>query len=143
MCEGCRDFCVLVSPYISFFLKVKFYCFSSFFFELLCIFLTSKSLNFEIVFDDDEGFRLKFLTDIFNPHVSTDGVPFYRLSKDSLKPVFTTLTSVMKMISGKPNPNAIAWLNKEAADLYFSNDDQKKAEYRKQVSRCVRRSVEG
>lgn len=117
----------------------------------------------EIVFSEDEApARARFLTELFHPHgtlswyltftlgilrlvraVTSDGIPLYTIGHSRRDLVANILASVTKLLKTTPNPSPATWANVRAAKMYFSADENVKKEYRKQVARLVRRSVEG
>jgi len=100
--------------------------------------------NVEIVFSEDEApARVRFLTELFHPHVTRDGVPLLTLGQMRRDLVANLLNALVKLLKTNPNPSPATWANIEAAKMYFSNDADVKKEYRKKVARLVRKSVEG
>jgi len=100
--------------------------------------------NVEIVFNDkDEPPRVKFLSEIWHPNVSRDGYPLFVVSANSKEPVRPILHALKKLLENEPNSSSATWINPIAAAQYFSKEDAPKLEYRRKVSQCVRRSMDG
>jgi ubiquitin-conjugating enzyme E2 Z len=100
--------------------------------------------NVDIIFSEEEAPpRVRFLTEVFHPHVTSDGIPFYMITQTRRDLVATILNAIIKLLKANPNPSPATWANSQAAKMYFSNDEDVKKEYRKRVARLVRKSVEG
>eukprot|EP01118_Nematostelium_gracile_P011225 TRINITY_DN3954_c0_g1_i1.p1 TRINITY_DN3954_c0_g1~~TRINITY_DN3954_c0_g1_i1.p1 ORF type:complete len:421 (-),score=104.33 TRINITY_DN3954_c0_g1_i1:56-1318(-) len=100
--------------------------------------------NLELVYDDsDAPPRVKFLTPMWHPHITTDGIPFYWVPPQTKEPVTPILNAIMKLLRSEPNASPATWVNVQAANQYFSKKEEEKKEYKKKVAQCVRRSVEG
>jgi len=100
--------------------------------------------NIEIIFSEEEApARVRFLTEMFHPHITADGIPYYQVASPRRDLVVTILTAVVKLLKANPNPSPATWANPSAAKMYFSSDDNVKKDYKKRVARLVRKSVEG
>ncbi|KAA3489615.1 ubiquitin-conjugating enzyme E2 7 [Gossypium australe] len=94
---------------------------------------------------------MKFTTDVWHPNVYTDGTVCisilhppgddpngYELASERWMPIHTVESIVLSIISMLSSPNDESPANVEAAKEWRENRD----EFRKKVSRCVRRSQE-
>lgn len=92
---------------------------------------------------------VRFLTPIFHPQVSPSGIPYLRtlLMWHCCGPKERTIgqlvSGLIQLLANDPSPEPVTHVNLHAAQLRFSRDDAERAEYRKQVRRCVQRSVDG
>jgi len=100
--------------------------------------------NVEIVFSEDEAPpRIRFLTEMFWPQITSDGIPFLVQGSGRRDLVEGILNALLKLLKTEPNSSPATWTNPEAARLCFSNDEEARKEFRKRVARCVAKSVEG
>lgn len=56
--------------------------------------------------------------------------------------VAVILQDIQTMLKNPPNPDPRTWLNKKAADLYFSSNQEGREEYKRTVRRFAQRSME-
>lgn len=103
--------------------------------------------SLELVFPQDYPDlppRVRFLTTMFHPHISREGVPYlpmlllWRYIPHKERNIPQILRLLRSLLANPPDPNPISHLNKESADLYFTA----KREYSTRVRRCVQRSQE-
>jgi len=100
--------------------------------------------NLELVFNDtDSPPRVRFLTQMWHPHITKDGIPYYFVPPGTKDPVLPVLLAIQKMLKSEPNSSSATWVNFEAAQQYFSKKEDDKKDYKKKVTQCARRSVEG
>ncbi|RKP12442.1 ubiquitin-conjugating enzyme/RWD-like protein [Piptocephalis cylindrospora] len=83
--------------------------------------------------------RFLFYTPIYNPHVTTDGVPYYMVEKEDS--VRDHLQALVSLFSSDPMPDPSTHVNKAAAVLYFGNKEERK-QYMRNTRRCAARSME-
>eukprot|EP01104_Vermistella_antarctica_P013608 TRINITY_DN4150_c0_g1_i1.p1 TRINITY_DN4150_c0_g1~~TRINITY_DN4150_c0_g1_i1.p1 ORF type:complete len:422 (+),score=91.97 TRINITY_DN4150_c0_g1_i1:196-1461(+) len=100
--------------------------------------------SMEMVFmDEAEVPRMKFTTSMYHPHISEDGVPYVTYVPNERDPVIPVIKAVRALLSNRIHSSPSTWANIPAAKLYFSKDDEEKKLFKRNVGRCVRRSVEG
>jgi len=99
----------------------------------------------EMVFneEDDTPPRIRFITKMFHPNISPDGIPFYVPPAGRSSPVISVLQWIRKLLKDEPICSPTTFLNLQAAKLYISKDENEKKEFKKQVAKCVRASTEG
>ena len=101
--------------------------------------------NVEITFSDEDDAppRIRFTTKMFHPHINPDGVPYYipPLTRVAT-PVTTILKWLWKLLKDDIISSPNTFLNREAARLCFSTDENDRKDFKKRVARCVRQSVE-
>jgi len=89
-----------------------------------------------------------FLTPIYHPQISSQGIPFLRslIMWNQVDPKEKTigalLQSLITLLASEPSPEPCTHLNLEAATLHFSRCDAERKEYKKQVKKRVQRSME-
>ena len=99
-------------------------------------------------FPDSPPF-VRFLTEMFHPHISPSGLPYLRslLMWHCCEPKERTVGGLLKqlvvLLTEDPSPEPVTHLNVEAAELYFSRSPDEKKEYKRRVKRTVQRSVDG
>jgi len=101
--------------------------------------------NFEIVFSGSEDAppRVRFITEMFHPHISKLGIPFLPLDVKSRDPVQYILRALLKLLQRPINSSQATWVNVEAAKMFFAvNNPDMQREYKRRVARCLRNSVE-
>ena len=92
---------------------------------------------------------VRFLTPIFHPQISPSGVPYLRAliqwhccdPKD--RTLGALLANIVSLLTSDPSPEPATHLNLDAASLHFSRSDDDRKEYKKQVKKCVQRSMDG
>eukprot|EP00027_Filamoeba_sp_ATCC50430_P008041 CAMPEP_0168549136 /NCGR_PEP_ID=MMETSP0413-20121227/4940_1 /TAXON_ID=136452 /ORGANISM="Filamoeba nolandi, Strain NC-AS-23-1" /LENGTH=425 /DNA_ID=CAMNT_0008579499 /DNA_START=59 /DNA_END=1336 /DNA_ORIENTATION=+ len=100
--------------------------------------------NVEIVFNDsDAPPRVKFLSEMWHPHITKEGTPFFITPPGSKQPVTSVIQALQKILSSQPSSSDSTWVNKEAALQFFSKKEEDVKEFKKRVQRCVRKSVDG
>ncbi|KAJ3127711.1 hypothetical protein HK098_005947 [Nowakowskiella sp. JEL0407] len=84
--------------------------------------------------------RIRFLTKVFHPNVTEDGVPYYRLleREDDVK---QHLNALSKLFDSPPNNSPFTHINSKAANLCFGSEADKKL-YNRTVRRCAQDSLE-
>jgi len=99
----------------------------------------------EMVFneEDDTPPRIRFITKMFHPNISPDGIPFYVPPAGRSSPVISVLQWIRKLLKDEPICSPTTYLNLQASKLYISKDENEKKEFKKQVAKCVRASTEG
>ncbi|KAI9227252.1 MAG: ubiquitin-conjugating enzyme/RWD-like protein [Piptocephalis tieghemiana] len=83
--------------------------------------------------------RFIFSTRIYNPHITTDGVPYYVVEREDS--VLEHMQALVSLFSSDPSPDPSTHVNKEAANLYFGNKEERK-QYMRNARRCAARSME-
>jgi len=89
-----------------------------------------------------------FLTPMFHPQINAQGVPYLRSlvmwhhvdPKDKSIPAL--LQQLVALLQAEPSPEPTTHLNCEAAALHFSQKDDERKEYKRQVKKRVQRSME-
>jgi len=84
--------------------------------------------------------RVKILTPIFHANVTTDGIPYYRVSKPDI--VQSHITAVIDIFEKDMNPDPTCVLDRKCAQMYWRNGQEGRKEYTKMIRRVVTRSVE-
>ena len=92
--------------------------------------------------------HIRFLTPIFHPQINSNGVPYLRAlilwtccdQRD--RSIATLVEQLVALLATAPSPEPATHLNVAAASLLFSRDDEDHKEYKRQVKKCVQRSVE-
>jgi len=91
---------------------------------------------------------VRFVTPMFHPQISPQGVPFIRqlvvwhCCEARELTLHALLSALVRLLSADPSPEPATHLNPEAAQLHFSQSDEEKKEYKRRVKRCVQRSME-
>jgi len=101
--------------------------------------------NLEIVYSSNADIppRIRFTTEMYHPHITKNGIPYYLNPIGRQNPVIPLLKKIKNLLKNAINPSPVTWLNTEAAEAFFSKDEKVRAEYRQKVKRCVRKSVDG
>ncbi|KAL1916488.1 uncharacterized protein VTP21DRAFT_5679 [Calcarisporiella thermophila] len=83
--------------------------------------------------------RVRFITPIFHPNITEEGIPFYRASRqDDVRSLVLALNALLE---DEPNTNPVTHVNKRAAKLYFGSKEDRR-EYNRNARRCAGRSLE-
>ncbi|KAI9193738.1 ubiquitin-conjugating enzyme/RWD-like protein [Polychytrium aggregatum] len=83
--------------------------------------------------------RVRFATEIFHPHVTSDGVPYYRVQRaESVK---HHLLAIQDLLLKDPASAPETHVNHKAAKLYFGTKDERK-DFNRNARRCAQKSVE-
>lgn len=91
--------------------------------------------HLELVFhNSDAPPRVRFLTEMWHPHITKDGIPFFRVLPGIKEPVIPILLEIYKLLKNEPNSSSATWINREAAEQYFSKNEEMKKEYKKRVT---------
>jgi len=99
--------------------------------------------NLELVFNEsDAPPRVKFLMEMWHPHITKDGIPFYFLDSNTRDPLIPVLLAVQKLLQTTPNSSSATWVNADAAKQYFSKSEDMRKEYRRRAIQCARKSME-
>jgi len=89
-----------------------------------------------------------FLTPMFHPQINSQGVPYLRALimwqqiDPKEKSIPALLQQLISLLTLEPSPEPATHLNSEAASLHFSQSDDGRKEYKRQVKKCVQRSME-
>ncbi|KAI9139502.1 ubiquitin-conjugating enzyme/RWD-like protein [Paraphysoderma sedebokerense] len=83
--------------------------------------------------------RIRFLTPVYHPNITSDGVPYMRIVK--AEDIKAHLLALLALFTDDPIPHPSTHLNLEAARLYFGNKDERK-EFNRNARRCASRSIE-
>ena len=92
---------------------------------------------------------VRFTTPLVHPQISPAGLPYLRslvmwhCCEPKERSVGGLLSQLIALLQSDPSPEPTTHLNPEAAALYFSRSDDDKKEYRRQVKKCVQRSMDG
>jgi len=89
--------------------------------------------NLELVYDDSDcPPRVRFLTEMWHPHITKDGIPYYWIPPGTKEPVIPILLAILKLLRSEPNSSSATWVNVDAAKQYFSKKEEDKKDYKKE-----------
>lgn len=83
--------------------------------------------------------RVEFRTPVYHPHITEDGIPFYRVARED--DVRSHLSAICDLFRTDPGPNPCTHVNPKAAALYFGTKEERR-EYNRAARKCSNRSVE-
>jgi ubiquitin-conjugating enzyme E2 Z len=83
--------------------------------------------------------RATFKTPVYHPHITEDGIPYYRVTQeDDIK---QHIQAIYNLFVEPPSPNPSTHVNRAAAALYFGNEEEHR-QYIRNARRCAARSVD-
>jgi ubiquitin-conjugating enzyme E2 Z len=100
----------------------------------------SIKLVFPPTFPDFEQPRVRIMTPFFHANVTTDGIPFYRVTKSDV--VQSHIEAIIDIFEKDMNPDPTCILDRKCADMYWRSGQEGRNEYNKMIRRIVTRSVE-
>ncbi|KAJ3299418.1 hypothetical protein HK104_009020 [Borealophlyctis nickersoniae] len=83
--------------------------------------------------------RVRFVSEVFHPQITKDGVPFYRVQRPD--DVRQHLETLLELFTKDPKNDPTTHVNQKAASLYFGTKEERR-DYNRNVRRCAQRSVE-
>ncbi|KAJ3057080.1 hypothetical protein HK097_000544 [Rhizophlyctis rosea] len=83
--------------------------------------------------------RVRFISEVFHPQITKDGVPYYRVKRP--EDVKHHLEALLRMFKEDPSSDPTTHVNAKAATLYFGTKEERR-DYNRNARRCAQRSVE-
>ncbi|KAJ3210135.1 hypothetical protein HDU67_005636 [Dinochytrium kinnereticum] len=83
--------------------------------------------------------RVRFLVEVFHPHITKDGVPYYTVKRPEDVPQH--LAALLRLFENDPDSSPATHVNIRAANLFFGSAEEKR-DYGRNARRCAQRSVE-
>ncbi|KAJ3107557.1 hypothetical protein HDU97_003862 [Phlyctochytrium planicorne] len=83
--------------------------------------------------------RVKFTAEIFHPHVTKDGIPYYTVKRP--EDVRQHLSALQRLLENDPDSSPATHVNIRASQLFFGTPEERR-DYGRNARRCAQRSVE-
>ncbi|KAI8825784.1 ubiquitin-conjugating enzyme/RWD-like protein [Fimicolochytrium jonesii] len=98
--------------------------------------------NIEMRFHDDFPTvqpRIRFTTEMFHPHISPDGIPYYRVERaENIREYLDMLVNLFKR---DPSGDPTTHLNMRATKMWFGSKEDRR-DYNRNARRCAQRSTD-